>query len=143
MSSARDLTLFELVQFASVETRKAMEAAFAERGYPDLTAADARLIWESSTGKHNVQQLADRMGTTKQYCAREVAKLRDAGFLATQSDADDKRAVRVELTESGRELLVELRAEKLRLEDEMRARIGDSAYETTRAALGTLLERGK
>ena len=142
MSSEPPETVFELAQILAIKTRKALSDAIAARGYGEISVPEARLIWEISTGGQNIQQLAARTGTTKQFCAREVAKLRDAGYLATTPDTRDKRSVQVALTTAGKTLLKDLRAEKLRLEDEMRTQLGATAYDAFRAAMGRLVDPG-
>lgn len=139
MSSELPATLFELSQIMAQQTRKALADAIAAHGYADVSLPGARLIWEVSTGARNIQQLAERTGTTKQFCARETARLRDCGYLETRPDQNDKRSVRVVLTKKGAAALSELRAVKLGLEDEMRAKIGDAAYEAALKAMTDLL----
>ncbi len=140
MSSDRQLTLFEVLQLMAAQTRKGLNEASAALGYDGISVPEARLIWEISTGSRNIQQLAERTGTTKQFCAREIAKLREAGFVVTKTDSVDKRAVRVMLTPKGETLLADLGAEKLRLEAEMRDRIGPEAYAQTIKTLSALLD---
>ncbi len=138
MSTNPELTIVELSQALAAQTRNILTDAMIARGYDGICMPEARLIWEASVGTLNIQQLAERTGTTKQFCAREVAKLRDGGYLDTKSDVGDKRAVRVTLTTRGEKLLGDLREEKLKLEAEMRARIGNAAYDAALAAMTRL-----
>jgi DNA-binding MarR family transcriptional regulator len=139
LSTSSELTIVELSQLLANQTRKALTDAMIARGYDGICMPEARLIWEVAASTPNIQQLAERTGTTKQFCAREVAKLREAGYLATEIDPGDKRAVRVGLTEKGENLMRDLREEKLGLEAEMRARVGSDTYDAVLRAMNGLV----
>ncbi|HUZ82702.1 MAG TPA: MarR family transcriptional regulator, partial [Gaiellaceae bacterium] len=81
------------------------------------------LIEIGDAGPLRLNDLAGRMGTSAPTASRAVDVLGELGLVARAPDADDRRAVRIELTPAGRELV-----------DERKARAG-AAFEPAVAAL--------
>lgn len=68
------------------------------------------LIEIGEAGPLRLNDLAARMGTSAPTASRAVDSLDEHGLVARATDADDRRAVRIELTPTGRELVQERQA---------------------------------
>ena len=124
MSTERALSVFELAQIFAEQSLSALTEAMIARGYDGVCLPDIRLCWACSDGAHTVQALAKKLGVTKQFCAREVAKLRDEGYLDVTPDPEDARALQVRLSPAGARLLAAIQTEKKRVEKSIAGRIG-------------------
>ncbi|MHB8696152.1 MAG: MarR family winged helix-turn-helix transcriptional regulator, partial [Solirubrobacteraceae bacterium] len=65
------------------------------------------LIEIGDAGPLRLNDLASRMGTSAPTASRAVDVLGELGLVARAPDAEDRRAVRIELTPAGRELVDE------------------------------------
>jgi DNA-binding MarR family transcriptional regulator len=82
----------------------------AEDG-PALTATQRiALIEIADSGPLRLNDLAARMGTSAPTASRAVEFLDEHGLVARATDADDRRAVRIELTAPGHDLVEERKA---------------------------------
>lgn len=138
MSISNPISTFDLVQALAQEMRGDLVGRLKLCGYANIGMSDIRLIWHASTGGHNVQRLAALTGTTKQFCAREVQKLRAAGLLRTDSDKQDGRALKIRLTANGERLLADVQREKAALERSLELRTGTELYGALQIALRAL-----
>ncbi|WP_051332226.1 MarR family winged helix-turn-helix transcriptional regulator [Cucumibacter marinus] len=138
MSSFGDMTFFEILQHHAKAAQSELLAGMAARGYDGLTMPDIRLCHACHDGPHPVKTLAERLGVTKQFCAREVAKLSELGFVETETDPADRRALKVVLSAKGRELLEAIKAEKQAIDDRMSDRIGPERAAALADALAAL-----
>ena len=78
---------------------------------PAMTATQRiALIEIADSGPLRLNDLAARMGTSAPTASRAVDFLDEHGFVARATDADDRRAVRIELTPAGRDLVEERKA---------------------------------
>lgn len=76
---------------------------------PSLGAA---LMTIQCHGPLTPSQLADRERVTRPTATRVVARLRDEGLVTCQGDPDDRRSVRVAVTEQGDDLVRRTRRRK-------------------------------
>ena len=78
---------------------------------PAMTATQRiALIEIADSGPLRLNDLAARMGTSAPTASRAVEFLDEHEFVARATDADDRRAVRIELTAAGRDLVEERKA---------------------------------
>jgi len=84
---------------------RAMEArvfaGLAERGFDDLTPAQARVFQRIADRGSRVTDLAEQAGITKQTAGFLVDQLERAGYVERVPDPDDGRARLVRITERG------------------------------------------
>ena len=78
---------------------------------PAMTATQRiALIEIADSGPLRLNDLAARMGTSAPTASRAVEFLDEHEFVARATDVDDRRAVRIELTAAGRDLVEERKA---------------------------------
>lgn len=87
-----------------------LDAGLLETPY---TLTEARVLYELAQrddGTVDQRDLRDRLALDASYLSRTVARLRDAGVVATRPSPDDGRRVLVALTASGRDAAADLSA---------------------------------
>jgi DNA-binding MarR family transcriptional regulator len=95
---------------------------------------DASLLILLAMGGARLTDLADRLNTSKQALTFVISRLERDGYVVRSADSIDKRAKRIELTDSGRAAAVVTEAALRRIERRWRARVGDD-WPQVRAAL--------
>jgi DNA-binding MarR family transcriptional regulator len=92
------------------------EIAVAARrlaGRDRIDTASVRLLWHvEEVGSCRLSELAEAAGLDLSTVSRHVRDLDEAGYVDRAGDARDRRAVVLELTADGRELLREARASR-------------------------------
>lgn len=121
-----------------VETR-VMEH-LSERGYDDLTLAQARLA--ARIGEHGTRStdLAAAGQVTKQTAGYLVDQLERAGYVGRRPDPTDARARLVHFTERGRAVQREARTVERRVEREWARHLGPERLAELRTLLAELRE---
>lgn len=117
---------FELAQALAQHGRIALLARLADRGHADIGMPDVKLLWCLGAEPISVQRAAEMIGTTKQFAARTVAKLQQAGLLQVAIDAGDKRALAISATKKGAALIRIVSRERDAIETEWREKIGET-----------------
>lgn len=131
---------FVLTQALATLGKGQLLARLAARGHPETGMPDVKLLWCLGDSPVNVQQVADMTGTTKQFAARTVAKLKEAGLVHVETDSNDKRSIAITATKRGAALLAIVREEKDAIEAEWRATLGPATFEAVARALGLLFD---
>ncbi len=107
----------------------ALNRLFLKRASVEVSRTEAGVLSAISAGPRRITELACATGVTQPAVTLLVNRLQDKGWVAREPDPDDGRAVRVALTESGRETFAQLKAEyRAMLHDEM-ARLDDDEVE--------------
>jgi DNA-binding MarR family transcriptional regulator len=76
-----------------------------------MTSTQRLALFETAvSGPLRLSDLAERMGITAPTASRAVDGLVDLGLLVRQTDPDDRRAVRIDLTPPGRKRVEERKA---------------------------------
>lgn len=88
------------------DLRTVIDRELAEYGI--TTQQAALLLMATRHGGHGVRRLADPLGTDTAGLTRLVDRLEAKGLIAREPSPSDRRAVVLELTPAGRELLPEL-----------------------------------
>ena len=83
--------------------------------------------------------IAERAGVTKQSVGPIVRELEALGYVRTQPDPTDRRATLVSLTPAGRRVIDAAQPLIDQIEDRLRSRLGEAAFDTLVGLLGQLL----
>jgi DNA-binding MarR family transcriptional regulator len=78
-----------------------------ERGYAELRSTHTTLLSNLPLAGGTVSQAADRAGISKQAMGRPAVELESAGYLRVLADPSDGRVRRLELTKTGRKLMLD------------------------------------
>ena len=97
----RPTPLGSLLNAAGQRLSAELDAALQEAGFLDLRASHAPVFMAIDPGGSRVTALAERAAMSKQAVGELIRYLVEHGYLAVDTDADDRRAKRVTLTESG------------------------------------------
>src|SRR3954464_7021790 len=120
---------FVMAQAVAMLGKTDLLVRLAARGHGETGMPDVKLLWCLGDTPVNVQQVAEMTGTTKQFAARTVAKLRDAGLVHVEADPKDRRSIAITATKRGAALLAIIREEKDAIEAEWRATLGVATFE--------------
>ena len=117
----------------------AVTAALADRGASDLTPGQAAAILLIDRTGTRLTELAEQAQITKQAMMQVVDDLEALGYVRRAPDPRDARAKVVRLTPRGRAGKAEARRAMASVEGRIRRRLGESAHESFRRALGKLM----
>ena len=95
-----------LLQASRIVNRHVVEGLHA-RGYTDLRSTHTTLLSNIDLDGSTVTVAADRAGITKQAMGRLADELESAGYIRVRSDPEDARARVLELTRTGRQLMLD------------------------------------
>lgn len=116
-----------------------LDAALAERGFPDLRPGHAAVFLHiDRRAGTRLTELARRARMTKQGMMLLVDDLESRGYVRRVADRDDARAKVVRLTSSGRLCTAECRRAVQALDARVRRQLGDRRYDSMREALEEL-----
>lgn len=110
-------------------------AHLAERGYDDLTLAQARLAARIGDNGTRATELAEAAQVTKQTAGYLVDQLERAGYVERRPDPSDARARLVCFTDRGRALQREARTVERQVEREWSRHLGPDRLATLHALL--------
>ena len=129
-----------LMGAASAINRRAL-GEVAATGHPLVRASHIAVFAGLEASGTNISTLADRAGISRQAMAALVKEVEQIGYVTTSPDADDRRAVRVELTEAGAQFCRDAAAVSRRLTARWEAEFGAERLETLRSQLRDLAEQ--
>jgi len=95
-----------LLRASRIVNRDVVEGLHA-RGYTDLRSTHTTLLSNIDLAGSTVTVAADRAGITKQAMGRLATELEDAGYIRVQSDPKDARARVLQLTKTGKQLMLD------------------------------------
>ena len=130
---------FVLIQALATMGRSSLLERLAKLGHSDVGMPDIKLLWCLGDDPLNVQQAAEMMGTTKQFAARTVTKLRDAGLLEVKTFPSDRRASAITATPKGADLIAIVAKERDAIEQEWLSRLGSEKLAGVTGGLAALL----
>lgn len=113
-------------------------AELRRRGHGEITISHAIVLPYIDLAGTRLSVLAERVGVTKQSMTQLVQELERHGYLARQTDPNDKRVQVMTITEWGWQLLHDLRQMKQLMEDSIDRLLGVTNAETLRALLASL-----
>jgi DNA-binding MarR family transcriptional regulator len=102
-----------------------------ERGYAELRSTHTTLLSNLPLAGGTVSQAADRAGISKQAMGRPAVELESAGYLRVLADPSDGRVRRLELTKTGRKLMLDSLDVMADLERRYAELIGSDALRAT------------
>jgi DNA-binding MarR family transcriptional regulator len=97
----------QLLLRASRIVNQHVVAGLHARGYDDLRSTHTTLLSNIDLAGNSVTEAAERAGVTKQAMGRLASELEDAGYVWVQSDPKDARVRILQLTETGRLLMLD------------------------------------
>lgn len=135
-----DRPLLTLLSLATQCERERLVTRLSALGFADIALPGARLLASLAAGPRSIAGLAEATATTKQYTAREVAKLALARYISVGPSTEDRRERQVYLTARGRELLAASRKLKRTLDARIRRQLGTANTALLRKLLRLLIE---
>ncbi len=115
--------------------------AVARAGVDDMRAPFGYVIRALADRDRTLTELAGLLGVSKQAAIKVVDEMETRGFLARATDPADRRVKLLQLTAKGRKVRRAALAASHKLEQELRAEVGDTAVDDMRGALEQLLAR--
>ena len=88
---------------AHARVTRAISRDLAAAGLPDLSVYD--VLWALYRGPLRVRELADAIVLSPTAMSRFVDRLERDGYVRREPDPDDRRALQVTITDTGRDLL--------------------------------------
>jgi DNA-binding MarR family transcriptional regulator len=110
-------------------------------GLDEVRSNHGFVIRALGAGSLTLTELAGRLGVSKQAAQKVVDDMEGRGLLERVSSTTDRRAKAIRLTARGRKVRRTALATSRRLEDELRADLGDGVVDSMRAALERFVER--
>ena len=101
--SGADLALLLLANFRAMADEGSAE--LAKLGYEDVRPVHDFALHSILAGSDSASELGRAMGITKQAAAKTIALLDERGYLTREPDPDDKRRVRLRVSERGLSML--------------------------------------
>jgi DNA-binding MarR family transcriptional regulator len=119
-------------------TREQVYDGIRAAGYGDLSSAHIALFRYPTLDGLRPIEIAERMQITKQSVHDLLTHMEDRGYLVREPDPSDGRARVVRLTESGRRLELDVRAQARRAEAKVATMLGEPRFTQLRDALREL-----
>lgn len=127
-----------ILEGLSAVTRQLARASGGPDGGPPMTSTQRLALFETAIGGPlRLSELAERMGITAPTASRAVDGLVDLGLLERHTDPADRRAVRIDVTKSGR---IDVEGRKARAAAALAPAVGALSAQD-RARLAALLTR--
>ncbi|WP_368497032.1 MarR family winged helix-turn-helix transcriptional regulator [Herbiconiux sp. A18JL235] len=138
--SGGDLALLMLAGFRTLAERGTAE--LARRGYPDFRPVHDFALHSVASGASNASELGRALAVSKQAAARTISVLEDRGYLAREADTDDRRKMRLRVTERGAAVMREGEEVFDALRDDLVAQLGANAMEGLEESLRLIVGGG-
>lgn len=125
-SMTDDVTLlfFALGQVLTESTHQRVAAA----GYDDLRPSHGYVFQHLIPGAKTIGELAERLGITAQGASKVVGELEQMGYVRRSPAPSDQRARVVELTDRAWGAIEATRADRARVNAEIKAALGDADF---------------
>ena len=141
MANEIDSDLAILVVGAARVVADRLGDAVARSGVDDMRAPFGYVIRALADRDRTLTELAGLLGVSKQAAIKVVDEMEARGFLTRATDAGDRRVKLLQLTAKGRKVRRAALAASHKMEQELRAEMGDAAVDDMRGALEQLLAR--
>ena len=128
-----------LLRASRIVNRHVVEGLHA-RGYTDLRSTHTTLLSNIDLAGSTVTVAADRAGITKQAMGRLAAELEDAGYIRFKGDPKDARARVLQLTKTGRQLMLDSLEVMAELEHRYARSVGRDQLAAVLGGLAAFLE---
>ena len=107
----------------------ALSRLFLKRTGTDISRTEASVMSAISAGPRRITELACASGVTQPAITLLVNRLQERGWVVREADPEDRRAVRVALTDAGAQTFARLQAEYRALLHEEMAALSDEDLE--------------
>jgi DNA-binding MarR family transcriptional regulator len=128
-----------LLRASRIVNRHVVEGLHA-RGYTGLRSTHTTLLSNIDLAGSTVTVAADRAGITKQAMGRLAAELEDAGYIRVKGDPKDARARVLQLTKTGRQLMLDSLEVMAELEHRYARSVGRDQLAAVLGGLAAFLE---
>jgi DNA-binding MarR family transcriptional regulator len=128
-----------LLRASRIVNRHVVEGLHA-RGYTDLRSTHTTLLSNIDLAGSTVTVAADRAGITKQAMGRLAAELENAGYIRVKGDPKDARARVLQLTKTGRQLMLDSLEVMAELEHRYARSVGRDQLAAVLGGLAAFLE---
>jgi DNA-binding MarR family transcriptional regulator len=135
--SGADLALLLLAGFRAMADQAQTE--LAGRGHEDVRPVHDFALRAILTGADSASELGRAMSVTKQAAAKTIAALEARGYVAREPDPDDRRRVRLRVTEHGHALMREGEAVFAELRARWERQVGAEAVAALESTLRQLV----
>ena len=140
VEEARSRNMRQLLLRASrIVNRHVVEGLHA-RGYADLRSTHTTLLSNIDLAGSTVTVAADRAGITKQAMGRLAAELEAAGYIRVRGDPADARARILQLTKTGKQLMLDSLEVMAELEHRYASSLGRDRLAATLRGLALFVE---
>jgi DNA-binding MarR family transcriptional regulator len=129
-----------LLRASRIVNRHVVEGLHA-RGYSDLRSTHTTLLSNIDLAGSTVTEAAERAGVTKQAMGRLASELEDAGYVRVRSDPKDARVRILQLTEAGRQLMLDSLEVMAELERRYARSVGRDRLTAVLQGLRTFVEK--
>jgi DNA-binding MarR family transcriptional regulator len=117
----------------------AIRTALEDAGYDDVPRNGIYVIGAIAQGGVPLKEIIAQLGASKQAAGQLVDALVIRGYLSRSVDPEDRRRLRVALTERGQDAAEAIRAAVERVDARLEARVGSERVTQTRATLAALI----
>lgn len=117
----------------------AIRETLAGAGLDDIPRNGLFVIGAIARAGAPLSEIIEQLGVSKQGAGQVVDTLVVRGYLDREVDSDDRRRLRVALTERGHAAAALIREAVDRVDSELAARVGDENVARTRATLASLV----
>lgn len=119
---------------------EAIRAELADLPYTDVRRSELRILLVISPSGTSLTQLADLTGITKQSLSEFVERLERAGYVATETNPEDRRVKLIRPTEHGHVARDRILTAGYAVEDGWRDSLGAERYDAMRDTLAALAQ---
>lgn len=140
MSTAadEDVVIPALLRAARGSYAQAIKASLAAAGFDDLPRNGGFVLGGMGNHGGSASDMIDGLGVTKQAASQLIDTLVLRGYLTRETDAADRRRMRIELTERGRAAAAAVRAGVVAIDAELARMISPGELAGLRAGLAAL-----
>jgi DNA-binding MarR family transcriptional regulator len=138
-----DVVIPALLRGARATYGRSIRTELAAAGLDDLPRNAAFVLGGMANRGGTIGELTRHLGVTRQAASQLVDTLVSRGYLSRTPDPDDRRRMRVELTERGRWAGRQVRAGVEAVDTELAGRLDPERLRALRAGLAVLIELGR
>lgn len=136
----RNENLGRLLLAAVDNWQNALVRGLQEAGFHNFRSTHMHLLRHIDMGGTRVTEIAERAGVTKQAIGKLIVACEKLDLVKTIADPTDGRAKIVLFTKQSRAVIVAEQAVIRRIDAQLRARLGASAFSAMRASLTVLAD---
>jgi len=137
-ATATDTDIGRLLAKASHAINTRLMARLAESGHPPIRPSHLAVFAGLEPGGSQITSLAHHAGLSRQALSALVREVEALGYVQTSPDPEDRRAVRVELTDLGVSFCLSAIAISREITHDIEERWGTDALDETRARLRSI-----